>query len=129
VTRSPSRPSGSPPPDQVQHEGERIALAPLAEETARRHLAAHPEDGERYGDLAREWAVHDMQYVISWAYGDVADLVDLGAQATWLARVLDARGYPVANLADCMRTAAGVVPHPEVADRLRGVAGDLERAF
>jgi hypothetical protein len=124
VTRRVARPTGTPPPPRAEHDGVEVALAPLAEETARRHLARHPEDVERYGDLALEWAVHDMQYALAWAFGDASGLVDLDAQVAWLARVLDARGYPRANLADCLRTAAEVVAdeYPDVAERLAAVA-------
>jgi len=102
-------------------------LRPLAEETARRHLERHPEDVDRYGDLAREWAIHDMQHVLSWAFGDHAQLVSLDEQIDWLARVLGARDYPLENLWSCLRTAGEVVEErlegaAPVAARLREVA-------
>ena len=127
--RTVARPSGTPPPAEAPHAGGRLLLRPLAEEVATRHLAAHPEDAESYGDgLAHEWAVHDMQHVLSWAFGEAAGFVALDQQVGWLARVLDARGYPLANLADCLRTAADVVDERvdgsgAVAERLRA-AGD-----
>ena len=130
MTRQVARPTGAPPPARAELAGRRVELVPLAEETARRHLARHPEDTERYGELAFEWAVHDMQYMLAWAFGDASALVDLGAQAAWLARVLRARGYPVENLVDCMGTAAEVVAEcvegaAGVADRLRAAAATL----
>ncbi len=125
--RTVARPSGTPPPAEAPWAGGRLALQPLAEEVARRHLAAHPEDADRYGEgLAHEWAVHDMQHVLSWAFGEAAGFVALEQQVGWLARVLDARGYPLANLADCLRTAGDVV-----AERVGGagaVAGRLRAA-
>jgi hypothetical protein len=99
-----------------------VALLPLAEETARRHLDRHPDDVERYGELAWEWCVHDMQHVLAWAFGDAAGFVDLAQQAGWLARVLDARGYPLENLADCLDEAAVVV-----AERLSDADGVAAR--
>lgn len=132
MTRQVERPGGSPPPTEVVFEGERLRLLALAEEIARRHLAQHPEDASRYGDeLALEWAVHDQQHVLSWAFSDAAGFVELDEQVGWLARVLDARGYPLANLADCLRTAADVVEErvgggaAGVAARLREVAADV----
>jgi hypothetical protein len=129
VTRTVSRPSGWPPPEHATLDGGRVALRPLAEEVARRHLERHPDDVERYGDLATDWAVHDMQHVLAWALGE-AHGVDLGQQVGWLARVLDARGYPLVNLADCLDSAADVVQARlpgagPVAARLREVGGGI----
>jgi hypothetical protein len=116
------------PPIEARFDGGRVELVPLASETSRRHLERHPEDAERYGELAHEWAVHDMQHVLHWAFGDAAGLVELDAQVAWLARVLDARGYPLENLWSCLQTAAEVVEErvagaAAVAARLREVAG------
>jgi hypothetical protein len=116
------RPSGHPPPTEAELDGKVVELVPIAQKIASLHLERHPEDSERYGGLAYEWAVHDMQHVLHWAYTDVAGLVSLPDQVAWLARVLDARGYPVENLWSCLRTAAEVVPDERVADRLRSAA-------
>jgi hypothetical protein len=128
--RTPSRPSGWPPPSETAFGSERLALAPLAEEVAHRHLERHPDDIERYGELAREWAVHDMQHVLAWAFGESSGFVDLGHQVAWLAGILHARGYPLVNLADCLEEAAGVLEERVpaaggVAGRLRDVAADV----
>ena len=125
--RSVARPTGWSPPAEAWFGSARVDLRPLAEEIARRHLAQHPEDVERYGDLARDWAVHDMQHVLHWAFGDHAQLVSLDEQVGWLARVLGARGYPLENLWSCLRTAADVLGERldgggPVAARLREVA-------
>jgi hypothetical protein len=126
-----ARPSGTPPPSEAPWGDGRLALAPLAGEVAARHLAAHPDDVERYGEgLAHEWARHDMQHVLAWAFGDAAGFVALEEQVGWLARVLDARRYPLANLADCLGTAADVVDEQvdgagAVAARLRDVAAGV----
>jgi hypothetical protein len=128
VTREVARPSGWTPPGEAWFGGARIDLVPLAGEVADRHLARHPEDVERYGDVAREWAVHDMRHVLHWAFGDHGGLVELDRQVGWLARVLGARDYPLENLWSCLRTAAEVVDErvdggAPVAARLREVAG------
>jgi hypothetical protein len=128
--RTPARPSGSPPPVDVAFAGRRLALIPLAEEVARRHLDRHPDDVERYRELAWEWCVHDMQHVLAWAFSEPAGVLDLGQQVGWLARVLEARDYPLGNLADCLDTAAEVVGErvqdgDGVAARLREVAADV----
>ena len=75
--REVSRPSGWPPPAEASIGGAKLKLAPLAEEVARRHLERHPDDVERYGELAQEWAVHDMQHVLAWAFGESSGFVDL----------------------------------------------------
>ena len=117
------RPSGHPAPTEAELDGQTIEIVPIAREVARRHLERHPEDVERYGEeLAFQWAAHDMQHVVHWAYTDVAGLVDLEQQVSWLARVLEARGYPLENLWSCLRTAAEVVDDDRVAARLRSAA-------
>ena len=125
--REAARPTGWAPPAEAWHGAARIDLVALAQEVARRHLERHPEDVERYGDLAQKWAVHDMQHVLHWAFGDNAGLVELDKQVAWLARVLGARDYPLENLWSCLRTAAEVVDEriedgAPVAARLREVA-------
>ena len=85
----------------------------------------HPEDVERYGDAATDWGIHDCQWILSWAYGDVAGFTNLEMQVAWLAGVLGSRGYPIANLASFLRTAAEVVEDAPVAERLQAVAGAL----
>ena len=110
-------PGGWPPPPEYRV---------LAEEVARRHLERHPEDVERYGDHALAWCVHDNQHILSWAAGDADGYVDLEKEIHWLAGVLGARGYPLANLADNLETAGDV--EPRFGDRLREVAA-LVRAL
>ncbi len=123
-------PSGMAPPGAVlTTTGETVQLIPLAEEVAGRHLEGHPEDVTRYGEkLAWQWCVHDMQHVLAWAITDQ----EFRGQLAWLARILDARDYPVNNLFDCVLTAADVVERDlppdvasEVADRMRQVADAL----
>src|SRR3954454_22034463 len=104
--RTPARPGGTPPPADVRFGDARVALIPLAEAVARRHLDRHPDDLERYGELAWEWCVHDMQHVLGWAFVETRGVLDLDQQVAWLARVLDAREYPLGNLADCLDVAA-----------------------
>jgi hypothetical protein len=126
-TRRPAPPSGMPPPTVAPlPDGSSVELKPLAERITDAHLARHPEDVERYGaELARVWGVHDNQHLLNWAIGDI----DLEGQAKWLARVLDARGYPVANLVDNLMTGAGIVAGEipgsigeTVAERMRSAA-------
>lgn len=123
-------PSGAPPPSTAGlADGTMLELRPLAQKITEAHLQQHPEDVERYGaDLAREWGTHDNQHILYWAAGDL----DLDGQLAWLARVLDARGYPVVNLIDNVATGAEVVAREladaagrELSARLRAAAQGL----
>jgi hypothetical protein len=121
-------PSGWPPPEDALLGETTVALVPLAAAVADRYFAAHPEDLERYGaDVARAWELHDTRYLLSWAIGDVEDRVDLEDQVAWLARILEAREFPLEHLASNLDLAAGVVAESlaggeAVAARLRAAA-------
>ena len=116
-------PSGQLPPDTAPLAGgAEVELAPLAEAATDRHLHAHPEELARYGPHARAWCVHDLQWLALWAAQDAdGQGVDFRAQLDWLARVLDARGYPPASLADALGTLAD-----ELRGTLPGAADALE---
>jgi hypothetical protein len=126
VNRQVAPPSGWPPPAQARIGETDVALAPLAEAVADRYFEAYPGDLERYGDVARAWEIHDTQYLLSWAMGDVAGYVDLDRQVRWLAGILEARDFPLEHLAGNLELAADVVD-----ERLDGggaVAGRLRDA-
>jgi hypothetical protein len=113
-----------PPAAATLSDGATLDLVALAEAVAELHLERHPEDVERYGpELAEEWCVHDVRHLINWAAHDI----ELSRQVAWLARVLDARGYPLANLADCLRTAAEVIERETPSDAAHEVAARLAR--
>jgi len=121
-------PSGWPPPADATLAGKTVDLGPLAEAIGDRYFETHPEDLERYGaDVARAWELHDTRYLLSWAIGDVEGYVELDRQVSWLARILEARDFPLDHLAGNLELAADVVaeqlPGGEpVALRLRGAA-------
>ena len=82
-------------------------LAPPAAKAGDRHLAAHPAELERYGPHARDWCAKDLQWLLLWAVMDAdGQGIDFDAHLDWLARVLAARGYPMASLADALVTLA-----------------------
>jgi len=124
VSRRPAPPSGWPPPDRARLGGEEIALLPLAEKISRRYFERHPEDLERYGDVARDWEVHDTLHLLNWAIGDVEGHVELEEQVAWLAGVLEAREFPLEHLASNLDLSADVTAEAmaPVADRLRAAA-------
>ena len=101
-------PSGgmAPPQAAALPDGTELDLLPLAREITRAHLARHPEELERYGPAVRDWCTHDNQHLLRWVALDVAGKVDFDAQLSWLAGVLSARGYPLENLAENLRTGA-----------------------
>jgi hypothetical protein len=127
----PAPPSGTPPPEPALLAGAPVPLRPLAEAVAARYFDAYPEDLERYGEAGRQWEVHDTQHLLNWAVGDVEGHVDLERQVSWLAAVLEARGFPLDHLAGNLELAAAVVDermpeNPRIAIRLRA-AGRLVR--
>jgi hypothetical protein len=128
VSERTAPPSGWPPPADALFGETMVDLGPLAEAVADRYFAAHPEDLDRYGaDVARAWELHDTRYLLSWAIGDAEDRVDLRGQVAWLARVLEAREFPLEHLASNLELAAEVVGEAlslgaPVADRLQAAA-------
>lgn len=99
-------PGGMPPPTTATlPDGTEADLHTLAIKVTEIHLQRHPEDTERYGDLAWAWCVHDTQHLMAWGVDDT----DFAGQLRWLAGLLEARGYPVANLYDCVHTCARVL--------------------
>ena len=106
----PRAPSGGAPPDVAELPGGGLLeLAAPAREIARRHRAEFLDEEELYGDRGLEWCAYDNQWILAWAAADAAGFEDLGKQIEWLARILDARGYPVERLARDIEIAADVV--------------------
>ena len=106
----PAPPSGATPPVEVYlPDGTAIDLRPLAREICARYRTEFPDEQQRYGDAGIEWCQHDNLYLLAWAFQDARDgTVRLGEQASWLARVLAARDFPVARLARDLEIAAEV---------------------
>ena len=102
-------PGGWPPPDRATLAGREVELRPLANAVSDRYFLRYPEDLERYGELARQWEVHDTQHLLNWAIGDVEGHVELERQVGWLAGVLEARDFPVEHLAGNLELAADTV--------------------
>jgi hypothetical protein len=132
LTKPLGRPSGAPPPTEAALiDGSALALLPLAAEITERYAQAFPDEDERYTPRWREWCTHDNQYVLRWAIDDQRGLADLWQQVSWLARVLDARGYPLDRLARSLELGADVLDErvgPAAAaavNVLRGAAAKL----
>jgi hypothetical protein len=117
-------PSGYPPPEVAETaDGDTLALRSLAEEICRRYRAEFPDEQERYGDAGIAWCVHDNQHILNWAVLATRGFIDLEERLAWLARVLEARGFPLPRLARNLELAAAVVrddlpQRGEIAERL-----------
>ena len=117
----------TPPAAETLSGGAVVELGPIARRVAERYFAEFPDDLERYGEAARAWCVHDTQYLLAWLIQDAR----LGApiferQLNWLAKLLDARGYPLARLERHLallaeEVAAGVDDGERLARRVRAV--------
>jgi hypothetical protein len=95
-----------------------IELAPLAREICRRYRDEFPDEAERYGDVGIAWCVHDNQHILNWAVGARNGYVELQGELAWLARVLEARDFPLDRLARNLDIAAEVVAELPIADDL-----------
>jgi len=133
MSRRTAPPTGWPPPDQAVLNGVAVELGALCDEIADRYFARFPDDLDRYGhEVARAWEIHDTRHVLSWAIGDVDGHTDLDAQVTWLARVLQARNFPLEHLAANLELASDVTRErieraPKVAERLQEAADLIRR--
>jgi len=113
-------PGGDAPPASAWLEdGGGLELLPLATEICRRYRQEFPDEQERYGDAGNAWCVHDNQYLLCWAVEDVNGYLDMKREVAWLARVLEARGFPLERLARGLDIGADVV-----AEQVRGTSGE-----
>ena len=125
TTRRLAPPSGAAAPiDVAAPDGVRVDVRALAMDVCERYRAEFPDERERYGDAGHQWCVHDNQHLIHWAILDVRGVTRIAEQVGWLARVLDARGFPLDRLVRDLELAAEVVEASgrpwaqDVADRL-----------
>ena len=114
-------PSGQAPPATATLEnGSTLDLVALATEICRRYREEFPDEEGRYGDAGMAWCVHDNQHILNWAVGAANGYVDLEKELSWLARVLEARDFPLERLARDLAIAAEVAE--VLADQLNGGA-------
>jgi len=111
---SPSRrvapPSGAAAPLEIEaSDGSTVDLRSLAKQVCARYRAEFPDEEERYGDAGMEWCRHDNQHLINWAALDTREYVSLDENVAWLAKVLEAREFPLDRLARDLDIAAAVV--------------------
>jgi len=122
-------PDGNPPPASVPiGDGATLQLEPLAREICRQYAREFPDEGERYGKAWRAWCIHDNQHVLSWAVDSLEGYVDMHHEVAWLARVLEARDFPLARLARSLDLAAGVTRRRVAGDPGQSLAAVLDDA-
>ena len=110
MSRRPEPPSGQPPPTEARlGDGDPLDLIPLARAICRRYRDEYPDEAERYGDTGVAWCVHDNQHLLNWAAGSASGYVDFEREVAWLARVLEAREFPLDRLARNLEIGADVV--------------------
>jgi hypothetical protein len=123
----PAPPSGQPPPVRAElADGTVVDLEALAREVCDRYRAEYPDEEERYGDVGQQWCRHDNQHLVNWAVLHTREYVVLDEQVAWLAKVLEAREFPLDRLARDLDIAAEVVG--ERVGGGAGVAAALTRA-
>ena len=117
-------PTGMPPPETVTSpHGEELDLLAIAHDTCASYGSEFPDERERYGPAGADWCRHDCQHLLNWAVLSLTAALDFEAQLAWLARVLEARDFPLSRLARCLELLAQAVrdsvpDEPEVAVRL-----------
>jgi hypothetical protein len=98
-------------------DGTVVDLEALAREVCERYRSEYPDEEGRYGEAGQQWCRHDNQHLINWAVLDTREYVSLDEQVAWLAKVLEAREFPLDRLARNLDIGADVV-------RQRVAAGD-----
>ena len=93
-------PSGMPPPAAAMSPtGRELELRALAKQSCTAYEAEFPDARDRYGAAAFDWCVHDSQHVLNWAALSVTGSLRFEEQVAWLARILEARDFPLERLA------------------------------
>ena len=118
-----------PPPEHVTGpRGRRIDLVAIARRTCVAYDNEFPDERERYGPAGAEWCRHDTQHLLNWAVLSLTQDVDFERELAWLARILEARDFPLPRLARCLEllaqtTRESVPDVPQVAERVQHGAG------
>jgi len=108
--RPPNPPSGQAPPGRARlADGTEVDLTALAVEVCARYRAEFPDEDERYGEAGELWCRHDNQHIVNWAVLHTQGYVVLDEQVAWLAKVLEAREFPLDRLARDLEIAGDVV--------------------
>jgi hypothetical protein len=107
MTQPLSPPSGMPPPQRATGLlGGEIDLVEIARRTCAAYAREFPDERGRYGPAGDEWCRHDNQHLLNWAVLSLTESVDYEQELAWLARVLEARHFPLPRLARCLELLA-----------------------
>ena len=105
-------PSGMPPPvTALSPLGTELDLRALAKEACSAYDAEFPDERDRYGPAGIQWCVHDNQHVISWAVLSLTGSLDFSERIAWLARILEAREFPLDRLARSLELCAQTIDY------------------
>jgi hypothetical protein len=127
--RRPAPPTGQPPPRVAAlGDGTELDLEALAREICARYRAEYPDEAERYGDAGLLWCRHDNQHLVNWAVLHTRAFVALDEQVAWLAKILEAREFPLDRLARNLDIGAAVVREriPDAGDVAAALSGAAE---
>jgi hypothetical protein len=106
-------PAGGDEPPSVSaplgRAGPALDLVALATEICRRYRHEFPDEQGRYGDAGNQWCVHDTQHLLNWGVEAVNGHLDINHEVSWLASVLEARGFPIDRLARTLDLGAEVI--------------------
>ena len=128
MNRRLSPPSGMAPPQRATApRGHEVNLVEIARKTCVAYDEEFPDERDRYGPAGIEWCRHDVQHLLNWAVLSLTHDLDFEEQLCWLARVLEARDFPLPRLARCLELLAGIIresvgSEPEIADRVDSAA-------
>jgi hypothetical protein len=111
--RRPEPPSGGDEAPRVSapvgRKGPVLDLVVLATEICRRYRQEFPDEKKRYGEAGNQWCVHDNQHLVNWSVEAANGHLDINREVSWLASVLESRGFPVERLARSLELGADVV--------------------
>jgi hypothetical protein len=117
-----------PPPQRVTGpHGHEINLVEIARRTCLAYDEEFPDERERYGPAGMEWCRHDTQHLLNWAVLSLTHDLDYERELNWLARVLEAREFPLPRLVRCLELLATVTretvrDEPEISARVQNGA-------
>jgi hypothetical protein len=128
VKRRLSPPTGQPPPARATGpNGTELDLVTVARSACEKYDLEFPDERERYGPAGMDWCRHDNQHLLNWAVLSLTAGVDYERELAWLARVLEARDFPLPRLVRGLELLAeacsSIYPtETAVADRVRSGA-------
>jgi hypothetical protein len=89
--------------------GPALDLLALASEICGRYRQEFPDEKKRYGEAGNQWCMHDNQHLLNWGVEAVNGHLDINHEVSWLASVLEARGFPIERLARTLDLGSAVV--------------------